>query len=208
MFPLMIMTGKSGKESKYSTYDSHNAEEYVLLLESKPKIEMIKEIVRTKKPVIITFDYETHKLLLENKIEHQISDEYITEDDLRSIQESSFLFAKWYEQKPINHLLKYDEINLGGLFYIEFHYLLVPFLKKFVEVSKIFAKFKDVEYLTTSLLYEMMINFTNKINDLKIETNYSNEFLYDVIKTRLKIGGKFITLNIKRSHYRKLKEIS
>ena len=202
------MTGQSGKESNNSTCDSHNAEEYVLLVESAPKIELLRNIITQKNPIIITFDYESHKLLLENKIDHQISDDYITDDDLRYIQQSSLQLVKWFDQEPIKQLLQYDEINLGKLFYIEFHYLLVPFLKKFTEVSKIFSKFKSATFFTSALLYDMIITFTKNVNNIKIETNDSNKFLYDVIKVRLKIGNKFITINIKRSHYLKAKEIT
>jgi len=201
------MTGKSGKKSENLTNNS-NKDKIVLLLDSKPKIELVKDIITQTNPIIITFDNETHKLLLDNKINHQISDDYITDDDLEYIQQSSFHLAKWFAQEPICRLLEHDQKNLGELFYIEFHYLLVPFLKKFIEVSKIFSKFNSSRFFASSLLYDMIMNFTKNVNDIKIETNDYNKFLYEVIKVQPKIGNKFITINIKRSHYLKAKEIS
>lgn len=201
------MTEKNKKESKNFTNNSDN-DEFVLLLDSKPQIEILRNIITQKNPIIITFNYETHKFLLENKIIHQISDDYITDDDLRYIQQSSFTFAKWYDQKTLKQLLQYDEINLGELFYIEFHYHLVSFLKIFAEISKVFSKFNSARFFASSLLYDMMINFTRNVEDIKINTSKSNKFLYDTINVKLKIGNKFIPITIKRSHYLKAKEIS
>lgn len=201
------MTEKNKKESKNFTNNSDN-DEFVLLLDSKPQIEILRNIITQKNPIIITFNYETHKFLLENKIIHQISDDYITDDDLRYIQQSSFIFAKWYDQKTLKQLLQYDEINLGELFYIEFHYHLVSFLKIFAEISKVFSKFNSARFFASSLLYDMMINFTRNVEDIKINTSKSNKFLYDTINVKLKIGNKFIPITIKRSHYLKAKEIS
>jgi hypothetical protein len=200
------MTGKSGTLSENSTNYPH--EDVVLLLDSKPKIEQIKELITQTNPIIITFDYETHKLLLDNKINHQISDDYVTDDDLEYIQKRSFDLAKWFMAEPICELIEHDKINLGELFYIEFHYLLVPFLKKFVEISKVFSKFNSSRFLASSLLYHMITNFTTNVKGLNLEKNINNEFLYDVIKFQPKIGNKFVTINIKRSHYQKIKKIS
>lgn len=200
------MTGKSGKKSENLTNNS-NKDKVVLLLDSKPKIDLVKNIVTQTNPTIITFDYETHKLLQDNKINHKISDDYITDDDLKYIQQSSFHLIKWFSQEPICRLLEYDQINLGELIYIEFHYLLVPFLKKFIEVLKVFSKFNSSRFLASSLLYDMIANFTKNVSDIKIEMN-DYKFLYDVIKIQPKIGNKFISINIKRSHYQKAKAIS
>lgn len=200
------MTGKSGNISENLTNDS-NEDNIVLLLDSNPKIEQVKDLIIQTNPIVITFDYETHKLLLDNGINHQISDDFITNDDLKYIQQSSYHLAKWFAQEPISRLLEYDQINLGELFYIEFHYLLVPFLKKFLEISKIISKFNSSQFLASSLLYDMIENFTKNVSDPKIKIN-EHEFLYDVVKIHPKIGNKFITISIKRSHYLKAKAIS
>ncbi len=201
------MSEKNKKESKNFTNNSDN-DEFVLLLDSKPQIKILQNIITQKNPIIITFNYETHKFLLENKIIHQISDDYVTDDDLRYIQQSSFTFAKWYDQKTLKQLLQYDEINLGELFYIEFHYHLVSFLKSFVEISKIFSKFNSARFFASSLLYDMIINFTRNVEDIKINTSKPNKFLYDTINIKLQIGNKFFPITIKRSHYLKVKGIS
>jgi len=200
------MTGKSGTKSKNFSNDS-SKDKYVLLLDSNPKIQQVKDLITKIDPIIITFDYDTHRLLVDNKIDHQISDDYLSEKDFKNIQQRSFDLAKWSTEEQICELLEYDKINLGKLFYIEFHYLLVPFLKKFVEISKIFSKFESLRFLASSSLYNLITNFTQNVSNTKINTDENTKFLYDIIKIHPKIGNKFFTINLKRSHYLKAKKM-
>ena len=87
--------------------------------------------------LIITFDFESHKLLLEKNIKHEISDIFLTDYNLSSIQNNSYNYAKWFENQNFSRLLMSDGINLGESSKIEFHYFLLPFLKKFLEIKNI-----------------------------------------------------------------------
>ena len=84
--------------------------------------------------LIISFDYKSHKQLQENNIQHIISDNFLQENDYESIQQESHRLSYWYERPEISQYLLYDGMNLGELFYIEFHYELVPILKKIIEI--------------------------------------------------------------------------
>ena len=41
--------------------------------------------------------------------------------------------SNWYQELQISKFLQYSGMNLGELFYIETYYLLIKFLKKYLE---------------------------------------------------------------------------
>ena len=77
----------------------------IILLDSVNSIDEIKrEITEIRNVRIITFDYDSHKNLLKNKIKHEISDEFLDENKLQQIQNESFNLTKWYDGTLKNSL--------------------------------------------------------------------------------------------------------
>ena len=101
----------------------------ILLADSTINIDEYSKFKNNFK--IITFDYTTHLLLLQNKIEHEISDQYISKSDLDDILNHSMICARWYLLPEIKEIISFKGINLGELFYIELHEFLISFLKQF-----------------------------------------------------------------------------
>lgn len=179
----------------------------VILLDSSSDKE-VKDLTQQQNVIIITFDYESHKTLSRNNIVHEISDSYVDENDLKTIQKNSYSLVKWYEDPFIANLIDYKGINLGSLFYLEFHYMLIPFLKKFVEVTKIIKKYPTQTFVCSSKLYDIVKTITPSAVRIQNEKIISNIFLYDSIKIHIKIGHRFLSLRIPRSYYLKMKKIS
>lgn len=176
----------------------------ILLVNFPFDINKLKKTKNDINPIIITFDYTSHKILVDNKIEHDLSDNFLTSDDVNKIQQNSYDLTKWYNHQTVSKLLEYDGINIGGLFYVEFHYFLLPFLKRFTELIKIYKKYNKKQFIATFNLYNIAksLNSNTKSfdNDKKQE-----DFLYDNIK--FPVTSSF-NLSIKRSHYQYLKKIS
>ncbi|MBI5859516.1 MAG: UDP-N-acetylglucosamine 2-epimerase [Nitrosarchaeum sp.] len=173
----------------------------VILADSLSSIDVIQEYLK-ENPVIITFDYSTHKLLTANSIDHEISDDYLDQNEPRQLQKKSLEFSDWFNQEPIKNSLEYNGVNLGALFFVEFHYFLVPFIKKIVEIIRVFEKYKDATFLATPSLIKMISTITNSAT--QIGNKVENTLLYDQVKVSL---SKSITINLKRDHYLKLKKI-
>ena len=96
----------------------------IILLDSIESIESIeKELIKLKDVKIITFDYVSHKSLLKTEIEHEISDDFLDEKEYESIQKKSMSLTKWYDGE-LSKLLEYEKVNLGRIFYVEFHHYL------------------------------------------------------------------------------------
>ncbi len=175
----------------------------VLLFDSSMNFKDISLIIEEKNLKIITFDYESHLLFEEKNIEHEISDIYLTQKDLEDIQEKSYFFAHWFDNSEISHLLHYDEINVGELFFADFHYQLVPRLKKFVEITKLFEFNKNSTFASSFILYEIISSFTTSVIQLKtnnfVTKNYDN-----FIKIPINIGKFSFSIKLKYNYLKKL----
>lgn len=181
-----------------------NQSSTVLLVNFPFDIHKLKKTKNDTNPIIITFDYASHKILVDNKIEHDLSDNFLTNNDINKIQQNSYDLMKWYEHQTISALLEYEGINIGRLFYVEFHYFLLPFLKKFTELTKIYEQYNEKHFIATFDLYD--ISKLLNSNTLPFDNDNKQEnFLYDFIK--LPVTNSF-SFSIRRSHYQYLKKIS
>ena len=178
----------------------------IVLYDSSFDINELINIIKEQDPLVISFDYESHKLLIKYKIKHKISDDYLSEKDIQNIQKNSYSLSQWFANPTISNMLEFEGINLGQLFYIEFHFFLVPFLKKFVELTHIFKLYSDAKFVGSSQLYEIISTFTD--NTTKLHNNVDDkQFLYDSVPLNLRFFKKKFTINISTKYYYKIKKI-
>ena len=181
-----------------------NQSSTILLVNFPFDINKIKKIKNDTNPIIITFDYVSHKILADNKIEHDLSDNFLTNDDINNIQQDSYNLTKWYEHQTVSKLLEYEGINIGRLFYVEFHYFLLPFLKKFIELIKIHRKYNEKQFIATFALYPIAKSLNPNVKSFDNDKKQEN-FVYDHIKLPV---TNSLSFSIKRSHYQYLKKTS
>jgi len=201
MFLLMIMIGKNGNKSLMENINSAN----IVLLDSHFDLSSIDQFKSSA--LIITFDYESHKLLEKNGILHQISDNFLTSAELEEIQRQSYRFSRWYDEPMVSDLLQYEGINLGKLYYVEFHYELVPFLKKFAEITKIVRMYPESIFTASPQLSDMVKTLTNKITRLAVADKRNSKSLYDSIKYNFQIGKYSFSLKIQKKTYQDIKNV-
>ena len=178
----------------------------IVLYDSSFDISELINIIKEQDPLVISFDYESHKLLTKYNIKHKISDDYLSAKDIPNIQKNSYSLSQWFENPTISNILEFEGINLGQLFYIEFHFFLVPFLKKFVELTHIFKLYSDVKFVGSSQLYEIISTFTD--NTIKLQNNVDKKpFLYDSVPLNLRFFKTKFTINVPTKYYYKIKKI-
>jgi len=196
------MTGKNGKSD--NTKDS-----VILLIDSDFDLSKIKTI---KKDLhynqIISFDYNSHKNLNLENIEHQISDEFITQEDTNKIQDHLYTFSKWYYEKSIRKFFMIDDLNIGQLLQEQFIDYMIKFLKKFFEFKKIYEKFPNTIFVSSGILYEISRIFSSNIEkvDNNKEANY--DFVHDKVRIDLNLGKNHINFSLSSSKYKKIKQFS
>ena len=161
---------------------------YVVFCDSTSKLEEINQIIDKHKPTIIVFDYESHNFLLENNIVHELSDDYLDNDDLDRIQDLSYKFSNWYSESEISNLIEYDGINLGELFYLEFNYYLSPILKQFFEIQKITQKFTNSFFISSPHFVRILKLFSSNFDILNNNNKNISSISGDDISIKF---GKF-----------------
>ena len=176
----------------------------IIIVDSSYSFETLKKIMENDESVIVSFDYDSHKILSDNGIKHQISDDFLSTEDLWYIWRKSFSLSQWYESSEIPETLEYKGINTGKLFYIEFHYHLLQFLKRFVELIFLCEKFHSSRILAPSSFSEILNLLNHNVEYIKVEQK-PESFLYDSVKFHI---TKSISIKIPKKSYLKLKNIS
>ena len=68
----------------------NNNSKSIILFDSVSDYDDLDEIASKNKSKIISFNYDTHKILKDKKIYHEISDNYLSKKDLRTIQKTAY----------------------------------------------------------------------------------------------------------------------
>lgn len=179
----------------------------VILYDSSGDIEELNEIIKKEKVTVITFDYESHKLLNKYGIDHNISDDYLDKTELPLLQKKTLNLIRWYSQPKINDLLEYKGVNLGQLVEVEFHYFLLPLFKKIIECKQIYGKHHDAKFISTSTMFDVAKLFTKSVEKLKKITQNEKKFAYDIIPLKFNLLGRSFSFSISRKSYIKLRTI-
>lgn len=173
----------------------------VMIFDSSITIENMNKFKENMK--IYSLDYESHVLLKKNNIEHIISDEMISQNELLEIQNKSYYFTEW--AKNNSEKIIFEEIELGNLSNTEFHYMLVPILKKAIEIKRIVEENINKKIISSSKNITIVKQFTKtyeEINDFKEE-----EFLYDTVKIPVPIISKSKTISLSKKKYKILSNL-
>ncbi len=194
------MIGKNGMSDVRNLNNSN-----ILLLDSSlPLDDLLKIIKKYPSKIIITFDYETHNFLETQKIKHNNSDEFLSENDLQNIQSQVYHFADWFNNENISSDLEYEKINIGKLMFEEILDYLVKFLKKFWEIKRICDQNYNNSFFATTSLYECGKKFSKSFNLIstdQLQLSHST----DKVRLNFKIGNKHFIHYISKSRYQKLK---
>ena len=111
----------------------NNNSELIILFDSVSDYDDLDEAASKNKSKIISFDYDTHKILKDKKINHEISDNYLSKKDLRIIQKTAYSVSEWFNADVISKYIYYNGVNLGSLIQDELINILVNYIKKVFE---------------------------------------------------------------------------
>ena len=148
---------------------------------------------------VITFDYNSHKELEKMGICHDISDSYLSTEELQTIQDSSYKFSKWFENNNFDQYLEYEGVKIGKLVYTELFVFLLPFLKNFFEIKKICQKYNNTLFHVSPELGKIVKQFSSNIEE-DLQSN-KTEFLFDTIV----LQNAFLKIKISKENFNRLK---
>ena len=122
----------------------------LVLVESKEDVEDLKQEMEDSK--IISFDFESHKLLKNYGINHTLVEEYLSKNDEELLDNKTVeLTTGWYQHPEIKELLNFNKINLGSLLQIEIIWYFFQFLKRNLGIKRVIEK-ENPEEVSTSFL--------------------------------------------------------
>ena len=179
----------------------------IIFVDSFTSIKELNRIQKKSEYLIIVFDYESRKKLLENNIEHITSDEFLNKDDLYQIQNEVYSLSKWFDQPEIKKDIIFEGVNIGRLFHEQFSEFLVKFLKKYREIHNIYTINQDAFYLASGKTYEIINLFTKSTEKIQEEIQ-ETEFIFDKVRVDLKIKNHYFMFFISKNYYLKLKNFS
>lgn len=173
----------------------------VFLIDSVKNFDSL-DISKLSESIVISLDYFTHKELEKRSISHEISDPYLSSQELQMIQNSSYNFSKWFENDNFSSYLEYSGVNIGNLACSELYVFLLPFLKKFFEIKKICQKYNGSIFHVSSELQKITKEFSNTIEeDLKSD---KTELLFD----NFVLDNIFFKIKLSKKNFDKLKSFS
>jgi len=165
-----------------------------------------KKLNQNKNILIISFDYKSHKKLNDEKLEHQISDEFINDIECSHIQDYVYRFTYWFNENEFSNFLMHKGVNIGRLHKDELLNFFVRFLKKFKEVENIFIQNQETVFFADNELYKIINFFTKSCVKIDDANEKSYAFPHEEIKIGLKIGKNQKNIFINRNKYLKLKK--
>ena len=202
IFLLMIMIGKNGKSK-----NTNNS--VILLIDSDFDLSKIKTIQKDfHYNQAISFDYNSHKNLDLGSIEHETSDNFITQEETNEIQNHLYTFSKWYYQKSIQKFFMVEDLNIGQLLQEQFIDYMIKFLKKFFEFKKIHEKFSNSTFISSGILYEISTIFSPNVQKIDTDKEVNYDFVHDKVRIDLNIGKNKINFSLSSSKYKKIKHFS
>lgn len=189
----------------------NNNSKSIILFDSVSDYDDLDEIDSKNKSKIISFNYDTHKILKDKKIYHEISDNYLSKKDLRTIQKTAYSVSEWFNADVISKYIYYNGVNLGSLIQDELINILVNYIKKVFELFKISKEFTNSTFIGSHTCCKIMKSFSKKINEFKnSNTENLQPFPLDSIKIKMKIGTKnhSMEFGISKNLFKKLKSVS
>ena len=181
----------------------------IILVEGIEDIKNLKKEIKNLKARIISFDFESHKLLKNYGLKHTFVEEYLSKNDEDLIDNKAIeLTIGWYLNPKIEKLLKFNEINLGSLLQIEIIWYFFQYLKRSLGIKRIIEK-ENPEIITASFLSGCALQICKdkkiKLNEHKSTKNSS--LFFDSIEIPIKIKGKIIPIKISRKNFLRARKL-
>ncbi len=140
---------------------------------------------------LFALNYESHKILTENNLKHEIAENFLSNEDRIKIDDDSIRTTiTWYNNPAIKELIIFQGINLGSLIEMELLQYFVQIYGNTAMINKIIEK----ESPTHIISYTSLNDYVERICKQKNIQN-SNRFI--VLKTLLEFLVHFYLISNK-----------
>jgi len=171
------------------------------------KEEELTNLAKKKNSEFITFDYKSHKKLLDRNIHHKLIDDYITDLDRREIFDFSIRCLKKIEEFN-GSVLTFHDINLVNLIDRgELHVFLMNIIPKIKVVGQILQNNNYERIFLASNIYEIFVDSRFKEN-IRLLNTIQDEFMsFEKIDIPIELGILKTKITISRRKYKIIKHV-
>ncbi len=183
----------------------------IILIENISDFDFIpKNIIENKHFKKFSFNLDVHEFLESKKIEHEIADNLLDENERFQIFDKMIEFREWHSK------IKSDDYEIEGVNLLkmldsqEFGSFLIPKLINLITIKRIIEKENPKKIITaTSLSKVIKTIIKNQDIEIKLfESSMSKELLFwDTITIKFNMGKIPIKLNISNDTYLKIKTL-
>ena len=94
--------------------------------------------IKNQNEKIISFDVNSHHILSEKNIKHDLIENYFSNDEISLIENFSLNFAQtWYKENDFKKILVFDGLYLGKIVETPLYLFMIQKLKKIFGIKKI-----------------------------------------------------------------------
>lgn len=180
----------------------------IVLIENVSDLNIIPaELLKNEDTKVFSFNLEVHNELESKKIEHEIADDLLNQEQRFQIFDKMIEFRSWYSKLPSNDY-ELEGVNLLKLFDShEFSSYLMPNLINLVIIKKIIDKEKPTKIITTSLFSNLVQSVIkqNRIETEFFQNKIQKKLLWDKITFKYNIGHIPLTFSLSKIKYLKIK---
>jgi len=158
---------------------------------------------------VFSFDSSAHKQLESKKINHEMADNLLTQEERLQLFDKAIGFLSWHSTITSSDFT-FDGVNLLKLYDShEFLSYLLPNLINLIIIKKIIEREKPTKIICTSLFSTIVKLFVKQHH---VETEFfpnkiNNLLLWDKITYKYNIGKIPLAINVSRSSYLKIKRL-
>ena len=173
--------------------------------------ELILEREINSESKIFCFDIKSHYYLEKKSIEHELSEDYISEQEKEKIFKLAVELWKWYEKNDVFNKINIENINYFGILDTsEFHQLIIDKIKYFVMIKRIIEKEIGIKKIfVTEQLEKLVQPFLGKNNIelivIKQKSAKHNTPIYENVTIPVKLMGIKKNVVFSRKKYFKIK---
>ena len=187
-------------------------ENTICIIENLNDIKIIKKQLSNNPNLkVFTLNYNTHRLLEKNNINHKIGEYYLTNDDKKLINQlATDITLNWWKNEEIRRILTVDNITIPEFIEMELFQYILSIFKSAKTILKIIQDISPNEILSVTninpflklICDEKNIKFQN-LSDGKISSLH-----YDRINIKYNVGPIPLSITTSRTKYKKIKNFT
>ncbi len=184
----------------------------IFLIEGNIDILKIKNDMTTYDTCkLFALNYESHKILVENDLKHEIAENFLSNEDRKKIDDDSIhTTSTWYNDQTIKEIITFEGINLGSLIEMELLQYFIKIYGNIITIDKIIENESPshiVSYTSLNDYVEKICKQKNiHINSYALQQSPSLQF--DKINIKYDFGPYPVSINISRKTFMKIRKIA